>query len=194
MPLCSVTVQPRDDAAVEASSIDPAATMNAVGNPGLAALADRGARRARAGDRDRLSGIPEKWTPVFGQKSCKDQRGGAYCPLGRGLYPRVIMGSIAIQTFAGCATVAIMAFAAPAHAAEARYACSDGAKLTARFSPPSAANGRVALTFDSGRRITLAQAMSADGGRYVGDNIEFWIKGRNATLTRGGASVTCSTR
>jgi len=52
----------------------------------------------------------------------------------------------------------------------------------------------VALTFDgSGSRIILPQARSADGGRYAGDGIEFWIKGKTATLTRSGASENCTT-
>ncbi|MGC1305223.1 MAG: MliC family protein [Caulobacteraceae bacterium] len=88
----------------------------------------------------------------------------------------------------------ILAFAGPAHATEARYQCSGGAKLTARFSPPNAKTGRVALRFDTGRRIVLPQVMSADGGRYADKDTEFWIKGRSATLTRGGRSETCSTQ
>lgn len=81
----------------------------------------------------------------------------------------------------------------PALATEARYACSGGTKLTARFSPPNAANGRVVLIFANGRKLTLPQATSADGGRYASGGTEFWIKGRDATLTRGGNSETCST-
>jgi len=92
------------------------------------------------------------------------------------------------------AAVAILVFNANAFAAEAHYACSGGTKLTAQFSPPSAARGRVKLTFETGRNITLPQVMSADGGRYANNDIEFWIKGRNATLARGGVSDTCSTR
>jgi membrane-bound inhibitor of C-type lysozyme len=39
---------------------------------------------------------------------------------------------------------------------------------------------------------TLPQALSADGGRYVQGDVEFWIKGKGATLTRGGRSTTCT--
>jgi membrane-bound inhibitor of C-type lysozyme len=92
------------------------------------------------------------------------------------------------------ATVVVLAFASHAHATQARYQCSGGAKLTARFSPPGAKAGRVALSFDTGRKLVLPQVMSADGGRYAGKDIEFWIKGRNATLTRSGKSQTCSAR
>jgi len=38
---CNVIVQRHDDGAVEVSSIDPAATMDAVQNPALAAVADK---------------------------------------------------------------------------------------------------------------------------------------------------------
>jgi membrane-bound inhibitor of C-type lysozyme len=52
----------------------------------------------------------------------------------------------------------------------------------------------VALSFDgSGSKIILPQARSADGGRYAGNGFEFWIKGKAATLTRGGAIENCTT-
>jgi membrane-bound inhibitor of C-type lysozyme len=92
------------------------------------------------------------------------------------------------------AAIAILALEASAFATEARYTCSDGTKLTAEFSPPGASKGKVALTFANGRRITLPQVMSADGGRYADNDIEFWIKGPSATLTRSRARETCSTR
>jgi len=93
-----------------------------------------------------------------------------------------------------CAALAIFACGGQADAVEARYACSGGARVVADFSPPSAANGRVTRTFETGRKITLPQALSADGGRYADNDTEFWIKGRNATLTRGGVRQSCSTR
>ncbi|WP_114188474.1 MliC family protein [Microvirga aerophila] len=40
---------------------------------------------------------------------------------------------------------------------------------------------------------TLPQAISADGGRYTQGDVEFWIKGDGATLTRAGKSTTCRT-
>jgi membrane-bound inhibitor of C-type lysozyme len=90
--------------------------------------------------------------------------------------------------------VAILAVGAPALAAEARYACSGGGKLTAKFSPPGSPKGEVALTFGTGRELNLPQVMSADGGRYANGDIEFWIKGRSATLTMNGVKGTCATR
>ena len=89
--------------------------------------------------------------------------------------------------------LAILALGAPACAAEAHYTCSGG-KLTARFSPPGSPKGEVALTFDTGRELNLPQVMSADGGRYANGDIEFWIKGRSATLTMNGVKETCATQ
>ena len=87
---------------------------------------------------------------------------------------------------------AILAFASPALAAEARYACGGGGKLTAKFSPPGSPRAKVALTFDEGRELNLPQVMSADGGRYANGDVEFWIKGRSATLTINGVREACN--
>jgi membrane-bound inhibitor of C-type lysozyme len=95
------------------------------------------------------------------------------------------------KRFALASTVATVAFAAPALA---RYTCGDGSKITARFSPPATAKGSVALTFETGRELKLPQVLSADGGRYANADIEFWIKGRSATLTMKGVKETCSTQ
>jgi membrane-bound inhibitor of C-type lysozyme len=101
-----------------------------------------------------------------------------------------------MSTFRACLglAVAILAFGDAAGATEAHYRCSGGRKLAAKFSPPSAAKGEVALTLDTGRELTLPQVMAADGGRYANAGIEFWIKGRSATLTMNGVKETCSTR
>jgi len=88
----------------------------------------------------------------------------------------------------------LSAFCAQASATEASYHCSDGTKLTAKFSPPGSEPGQVILLFQAGQEITLPQKISADGGRYANAEIEFWIKGQNATLTRKGKSETCSTK
>ena len=42
--------------------------------------------------------------------------------------------------------------------------------------------------------LTLPQVVSADGGRYAAGDIEFWIKGNSATLTRSGKSETCEVK
>jgi membrane-bound inhibitor of C-type lysozyme len=76
----------------------------------------------------------------------------------------------------------------------ARYACADGTHLTAVFTPPATMPGSVALTLPgAGQPVTLPQALSADGGRYAAENLEFWVKGREATYTRGSTSVICRT-
>ena len=98
------------------------------------------------------------------------------------------------KLFAFVGAVATAAFAGPALAAETQYTCSDGSKLGAKFSPPDTAEGSVALTFGTGRELKLPQVLSADGGRYADADIEFWIKGRSATLTMKGVKETCSTQ
>lgn len=87
---------------------------------------------------------------------------------------------------------AVLAIGAPAYAAEARYTCSGGDTFTADFPPPDAIKGVAKLSFGMGRELTLPQVMSADGGRYADGDIEFWIKGRSATLTMNGVKETCA--
>jgi membrane-bound inhibitor of C-type lysozyme len=99
-----------------------------------------------------------------------------------------------VKLFALDSVLALLVSGAPALATEARYTCSDGSKLSAKFSPPDIAKGSLALTFGTGRELKLPQVQSADGGRYADADIEFWIKGRSATLTMKGVKETCSTR
>ncbi len=74
------------------------------------------------------------------------------------------------------------------------YTCTDGTKLQATFSPPGTSVGSVKLVYSGSlSEMMLPQALSADGGRYTEGDIEFWIKGRGATLTRAGRSTTCRT-
>jgi membrane-bound inhibitor of C-type lysozyme len=75
-----------------------------------------------------------------------------------------------------------------------QYTCADGTKLQTTFSPPSTSRGSVKLTYaGSSTEVTLPQALSTDGGRYTQGDVEFWIKGKGATLTRAGKSTTCKT-
>ena len=60
------------------------------------------------------------------------------------------------KLFALVSAVAMVAFAGPALATEARYTCSDGSKLRTQFSPPDTAKGSVALTFATGRELKFA--------------------------------------
>ncbi|WP_051231076.1 MliC family protein [Kaistia adipata] len=73
------------------------------------------------------------------------------------------------------------------------YQCEDGTRLTASFSPPEAAQGSAEIVFADGDKVTLTQAVSADGGRYVKDDIEFWIKGTGAMLTIAEKTTNCAT-
>jgi membrane-bound inhibitor of C-type lysozyme len=74
------------------------------------------------------------------------------------------------------------------------YTCADGTKLQATFSPPSGSMGLVRLVYSGSlSEVVLPQAVSADGGRYTKGDVEFWIKGRGATLTLAGKSTTCRT-
>ena len=115
--------------------------------------------------------------------------------MGRLFPPRRALASAKASKRAGlAAAAAIYTLANNTYAKDFHYECNGGTKLTAQFSPPGAAKGSAELTFATGQTITLPQAMSADGGRYATKDIEFWIKGRNATLTRGGTSETCATR
>lgn len=91
---------------------------------------------------------------------------------------------IVLAVFAGSAADGL--------AIEASYRCSGGTSLTARFSAPGSEPAQVVLRFADGPSVTLPQQLSADGGRYAGGGIEFWIKGREATLRRGGGSQSCS--
>jgi membrane-bound inhibitor of C-type lysozyme len=73
------------------------------------------------------------------------------------------------------------------------YQCEDGTRLTASFSPPEQAEGSARIAFADGETTVLPQAVSADGGRYVKDDVEFWIKGRGAMLTIAGKTTNCET-
>jgi membrane-bound inhibitor of C-type lysozyme len=94
----------------------------------------------------------------------------------------------------GAALLAVLAGSA-AHAEKARYRCIDGSSIAATFKNGAGGSGSVLLAFGGKTgTITLPQVPSADGGRYADDTIEFWIKGRGATLTRAGKATTCNTR
>ncbi|WP_395665646.1 MliC family protein [Methylocella sp.] len=96
------------------------------------------------------------------------------------------------NAFLACVAAAAAGFHAPgALAVEARYLCDDGSKIAASFVGGIEAPGAVTLRFADGRTVTLAQAASADGGRYADAAMEFWSKGRGATLTREGHATSC---
>lgn len=73
------------------------------------------------------------------------------------------------------------------------YSCEDGTKLQAMFETPTSGPGSVHLVDSAtGRQHDLPQVLSADGGRYADGNVEFWIKGRQATFSVDGVTTTCS--
>ena len=83
--------------------------------------------------------------------------------------------------------VALAIVTTPAFAADVNYTCSEGTRLTAMFSAPGASPGNVVLVIaGANAKVTLPQVKSADGGRYANDEMEFWIRGKDATLTRAG--------
>jgi len=99
------------------------------------------------------------------------------------------MTTIFCRTIPGLLAGALMVAAGPALAdASAHYKCKDGSAFAAVFTTTP---GSVALAFVHGPKLTLPQAVSADGGRYVKGKTEFWIKGQGGTLTRSGKTTTC---
>lgn len=108
---------------------------------------------------------------------------------------RLLRFTVKLSPVFAAATIVVVAASATAHAAEANYICGRGTKLHAQFSAPGVTPGHAVLTFGgSQRRLALPQVMSADGGRYANDKVEFWIKGQGATLTRNGRSQTCTSQ
>jgi membrane-bound inhibitor of C-type lysozyme len=102
-----------------------------------------------------------------------------------------------MKRFAYAATtlLAVALTAMPARANDVRYSCDGGTELTAAFSAPGASPGSAVLVFaGSNAKLTLPQVKSADGGRYANADVEFWIRGRDATLTRGGRSEKCQSK
>jgi membrane-bound inhibitor of C-type lysozyme len=68
-------------------------------------------------------------------------------------------------------------------------------RLTAAFSPAGASPGSVVLVIDGvDADLTLPQVKSADGGRYASGDVEFWIRGRDATFMRDGRKVSCKSK
>jgi membrane-bound inhibitor of C-type lysozyme len=71
------------------------------------------------------------------------------------------------------------------------FTCDDGSAIEATFD--NAPNPATVLLVRNGQQFTLPQAMSASGARYVGDDIEFWNKGRDAAVEWQGTKLECST-
>jgi membrane-bound inhibitor of C-type lysozyme len=70
------------------------------------------------------------------------------------------------------------------------FACDDGSAIAATFD--NAPTPATVLLVRGDQTFTLPQAISADGARYVGDDIEFWSKGRDAMVDWQGTKLKCS--
>jgi len=70
------------------------------------------------------------------------------------------------------------------------FTCDDGSAIMATFD--NAAEPATALLVRGGQQTTLQQGMSGSGARYVGDDITFWNKGRDATVEWQGTKLECS--
>ena len=68
---------------------------------------------------------------------------------------------------------------------ESTFVCSSGEGIEAVFDTGS---NRVDLSLPDGRKLTLAQVLSASGARYANadESIVFWNKGRTAFLQESG--------
>jgi membrane-bound inhibitor of C-type lysozyme len=97
---------------------------------------------------------------------------------------------MAIAT-AGLSAALLMASGDRSFAATASFRCADGTSFRATFSAGPGAGAAVLSFGGSSGEVTLAQVLSADGGRYASGAAELWVKGRSATLTRGGRSTVC---
>lgn len=79
---------------------------------------------------------------------------------------------------------------------KARFTCADGKSINATFI--NGVDSRVRLVFSDGRKMTLPQAMSADGARYAdkAETIVFWNKGQTAFVQENGTTTyaECSAR
>jgi len=100
------------------------------------------------------------------------------------LLPFAVCGAVLGQTPTAMATV--------------HYACARGKSLTAQYfdGPTRTApdgrpipGGRVVLTLDDGRRLTLPQALSGSGIRYANadETVVFWSKGDTAFVEEGAS-------
>ena len=97
--------------------------------------------------------------------------------------------------------LALLIFGASCQAADPRpdaatigpvaFTCDDGSEIMATFD--NAPEPATVSLVRGGQQATLPQAISASGARYVGDDITFWNKGRDAAVEWQGARVECST-
>jgi membrane-bound inhibitor of C-type lysozyme len=70
------------------------------------------------------------------------------------------------------------------------FRCDDGSAIMATFD--NAPDPAVVHLVRGDQQATLPQGMSASGARYLGDDIEFWNKGRDAAVEWQGTKLACS--
>jgi membrane-bound inhibitor of C-type lysozyme len=70
------------------------------------------------------------------------------------------------------------------------FTCDDGSAIMATFD--NAPDPATVLLVRGDQQATLPQAMSGSGARYVGDDITFWNKGRDAAVEWQGMRLACS--
>ncbi|OWY38012.1 hypothetical protein CEK28_13850 [Xenophilus sp. AP218F] len=72
-----------------------------------------------------------------------------------------------------------------------RYLCKGGQTILATFyrtHPPTA-------KLERGNSLVIVhQGLSGSGARYLGQNVEFWIKGREASVNWRGESLECTSQ
>jgi membrane-bound inhibitor of C-type lysozyme len=71
------------------------------------------------------------------------------------------------------------------------FRCDDGSEILATFD--NAPDPAIAQLVRAGQAVTLPQAISASGARYLGDGVEFWNKGNDAAVDWQGTKLECST-
>jgi membrane-bound inhibitor of C-type lysozyme len=82
---------------------------------------------------------------------------------------------------------ALLATATPASAQQfVAYECTDGTQFEAAFLTKS-----VSVQLD-GKGLILPQRLAASGARYSKSGVSLWIKGKKATLKRGGKTSDCT--
>jgi len=99
---------------------------------------------------------------------------------------------LALSMLAGCASPQAAAQEANADTiGPVTFTCDDGSAIEATFD--NAPDPATVLLVRGDEQATLPQAMSASGARYLGDDITFWNKGRDAAVDWQGTKLECST-
>ena len=70
------------------------------------------------------------------------------------------------------------------------FRCDDGSAIVATFD--NAPDPATVHLVRGDQAVTLPQAISASGARYLGDDIEFWNKGNDAAVDWQGQKLACS--